>query len=587
MTLPESATLEEPNDARRAMRATGLLRMFNDRGVLESPDIQVATTLGRLAGDADEQVLLAAAVAVRAVRHGSVCVDLDTLPALAPDLPWPDPAGWVDRVRASPLCAEPHPLRFDLGLLYLDRYWREEVQVCADVLDRAAAAPPVVDETRLAAALDRLFPEHTRQRAAALQCVRSRTVVIGGGPGTGKTTTVARILALLADQAGSPLRVALAAPTGKAAARLQEAVQAAAADLGVQDRARLGELTASTLHRLLGARPGTSRLRFHRDNRLPYEVIVVDESSMVSLTLMGRLLAAVRPEARLILVGDPDQLTPVEAGAVLADIVGGLSGPAAADAAGTALPVVILDHSYRFAGAIATLAEAIRAGDGEEAVAILRSGAPEVELVDDAAHPDVRQDVVSAALAQRAAAERGDFGAALALLERHRLLCAHRSGPFGVEQWGRLVERWLAEFRGRAAEGLRYPGRPVLVTSNDRLLKLYNGDVGVTVALGAELRVAFTTVSGVALFAPSRLPEVESVYAMTVHKSQGSQFDRVTLVLPEPGSPLLTRELLYTAVTRAKDFVRIAGTEEAIREAVARPALRASGLRERLSGRVG
>ena len=335
MTLPGTAILEEPFDARRALRATGLLRIFNERGVIEAPDIQVATTLGRLVGETDEDVLLAAAVAVRAVRQGSVCVDLTTLPALAPDLPWPDAVGWADRVRASRLCAEPNPRRFDLGLLYLDRYWREEVAVCTDLLTRAATEPPVVDEVTLAPALERLFPESNRQREAALRCVRSRTVVIGGGPGTGKTTTVARILALLADQAGGPLRVALAAPTGKAAARLQEAVREAAAGLSAADRARIGELSASTLHRLLGARPGTSQLKFHRDNRLPYEVIVVDETSMVSLTLMGRLLAAVRPQARLILVGDPDQLTPVEAGAVLADIVGGLSGAAAGVIAGS------------------------------------------------------------------------------------------------------------------------------------------------------------------------------------------------------------------------------------------------------------
>ena len=417
--------------------------------------------------------------------------------------------------------------------------------------------------------------------------------MIGGGPGTGKTTTVARILALLADQPGEPMRVALAAPTGKAAARLQEAVHESAAVLGSADRDRIGELTASTLHRLLGARPGTSRLVHHRDNRLPHDVIVVDETSMVSLTLMGRLLAAVRPQARLILVGDPDQLTPVEAGAVLADIVGGLSAGSAGSTApvdasaghgapedgetASGLPVIVLNHSYRFSGAIAALADAIKAGDGDRAVAVLRSGGAEVELVPDAQEPDVRIDVVSAALELRAAAERGDIPAALARSERHRLLCAHRTGPFGVEQWGRMAERWLAEDRGRPFEGLWYPGRPVLVTSNDRLLGLYNGDVGVTVQLGDELRVAFPTGSGVAVFAPSRLPEVETVYAMTVHKSQGSQFDRVTLVLPEPGSPLLTRELLYTAVTRAKQFVRIAGTEEAIRQAVARPALRASG----------
>ncbi|MGH3632942.1 MAG: AAA family ATPase, partial [Mycobacterium sp.] len=303
-----------------AIAATGLLRTFSEAGVFEAADVHVAQRLTVLTGESDERVALATALVVRALRGGSVCVDLaeiETQVGIA-DLPWPDAGDWLAAVRASPLLGSPPVLRLFGDLLYLDRYWREEKQVCDDLL---ALLPS--RSTPKMPAFERLFPAgYEEQRQAAEIALSQAVTVLTGGPGTGKTTTVARLLALVAEQtelSGSPRpRIGLAAPTGKAAARLQEAVQHEVAKLDTADRERLGELQAMTLHRLLGSRPDTSsRFRHDRGNRLPHDVIVVDETSMVSLTMMARLLEAVRPETRLVLVGDPDQLASVEAGAVL------------------------------------------------------------------------------------------------------------------------------------------------------------------------------------------------------------------------------------------------------------------------------
>jgi exodeoxyribonuclease V alpha subunit len=346
-------------------------------------------------------------------------------------------------------------------------------------------------------------------------------------------------------------------------------------------RAQLLAAEASTLHRLLGWRPDShSRFRHHRGNRLPHDVVIVDETSMVSLSLMARLVEAVRPRARLILVGDPGQLTSIEAGAVLGDIVG-----PADDAPG----IVVLDRVHRFGGAIATLAEAIRRGDADATIDALTDAPDEVTWL--AVDPDapvaltpVHDSAVAAARAVIDAARAGDAKQALAALAGFRVLCAHRRGPYGVETWTDRIERWLAtEVEGFGAEGQWYVGRPLLVTENDYGLRLYNGDTGVVVATEqGRVSAAFERRGEVIEFSPSRLAAVDSVYAMTVHKSQGSQFAAAAVLLPDPTSHILTRELLYTAVTRARERLILAGTEEAVRVAVSRPVARASGLRWRL-----
>ncbi|MEU7816102.1 exodeoxyribonuclease V subunit alpha [Pseudonocardia sp. NPDC049154] len=636
----------DPYDLRTARTAAGLLGEFNVAGVLSAADVHVATRLGRLGGDPrgePEEVLLAVALTVRAIRNGSVCVDLaevahtvlgegeESVDVSA--LSWPEPGAWRAAVEQSPLVASGadavsgRPLRMipvagGRGLLYLDRYWAEEELVRRELRDRAATGQPEVDPDRLRNALARLFdtpagadaPQGTDlQRLAAAVAALRQVTVLAGGPGTGKTTTVARLIALLHDlheaESPSPLRVALVAPTGKAAARLGEAVAQHTAELPEEDRARVGSPAASTIHRLLGRRPGSSsRFRHDRANRLPHDVVVVDETSMVSLTLMARLLEAVRPDARLVLVGDPDQLASVEAGAVLGDLAraGGQPEPALEDrlrevgALAAADPpvvhgVVTLRHTWRFDGGIAEFAGAVQAGRADDAVALLREGRPDLEFVESdlevrepAGLDGLRADVVDASGALISAAVAGRTGEALDALERHRLLCAHRRGPYGVTRWGLEVERWLAQALPGFDEvapgqpGPWYPGRPLLVTANDYDLGLYNGDTGVVVRQGGALRAVFGRPNAPQSFAPARLGGVQTVHAMTVHRSQGSQFARVTVVLPPPDSPLLTRELLYTAVTRARTAVRIVGSEEAVRAAVARPVSRASGLRERM-----
>jgi exodeoxyribonuclease V alpha subunit len=562
MTAPQT----EAADWRRSTAATGLLRSFNEAQVLESADVLVARRLTELANETDERVALALAFVVRAVRGGSVCVDLTQIAQQVgvPDLPWPEPDSWLAAVTGSELIAEPPVLHVDgadgAGLLYLDRYWIEECRVADDVLTltamrRTGSSPPDIA---------RLFPDSYAEQRAAAQVALSRSLtVLTGGPGTGKTTTVARLLALLAEQveldggcaAKRTLRIALAAPTGKAAARL------------------------------LGSRPDTSsRFRHNRDNRLPHDVIVVDETSMVSLTMMARLLEAVRPDSRLLLVGDPNQLASVEAGAVLADLVEGL----AAAHPGADTPIATLVTPHRFGDAIGALAEAIRIGDAEKALGVLAAGGDHIEWIDsDQPTGVLRKVLVPQALALREAAALGDDSEALRTLDRHRLLCAHRRGPYGVAYWNRQTERWLAERTDMPLWAPWYPGRPVLVTANDYGLGLYNGDTGVAVLHDGVLRAVMSGATGPVELATSRLADIDTMHAMTIHKSQGSQATEVTVLLPPADSRLLTRELLYTAVTRAREKVRVIGTADQVRAAVGRRALRASGLARRLRDRAG
>jgi len=626
----------DPFDVRTARSASGLLREFNDVGVLASADVHVARRLAVLTGEVDESVVLAAALAVRAPRLGHVFVDLSRIhltatvdaddPVDLASLPWPSAESWIAAVAASRLVGEGRPLRLLGSALYLDRYWREEEQVAADLV-KLAEPDDGVDLDVLADGLARLSagedPDPSQQHAAAAAALR-RLAVVAGGPGTGKTTTVARIVVLLEEQAiargADPPLIALAAPTGKAAARLQEAVHSSSEALDVSEpiRARLLDLRASTIHRLLGWKPGShSRFRHDRTNRLPHDVVIVDETSMVALSLMARLVEAVRPDARLILVGDPGQLTSIEAGAVLGDIVGPASSgprmsatgrsvlehvtgspvPAAPEGAVEDAPIadgiVVLRTVHRFGTEIASLADAIHAGDADaviEALSLDRDAITWIAV--DAADPEVldqlsiiRAGAISSGRAVIEAARAGDASAAITALGTFRILCAHRRGPHGVATWMPRVESWLAtELPGFAAEGPWYIGRPLLVTENDHSIRLYNGDTGVVVASPTTGHpvAAFERQNEIVTFSPSRLAAVQTVYAMTIHKSQGSQFDTAAVLLPDPTSPILTRELLYTAATRAKNHLVLVGTEEAVRSAVDRPIARASGLRNRL-----
>jgi exodeoxyribonuclease V alpha subunit len=603
------SALADRHDARRALGAPGLLRVFNDAGVLATADVHVATRLAALAHEEDEAVVLAVALAVRAPRLGHVHVDLATVRRTAAvdveeevdldALPWPEPGDWAARVAASALLGPDRPLHLEGTWLYLDRYRAEERQVADDLLALAGSEPGDADVPSLADALHRLYPDDPDglQARATAAAARRRLAVVAGGPGTGKTTTVGRIVALVAERAAAagdptPL-VALAAPTGKAAARLEEAVHAEAAGLDVAPATRelLGGLRATTLHRLLGRRPDShSRFRHDRRRRLPHDLVVVDETSMVSLSLMARLAEAVRPDARLVLVGDPGQLASVEAGAVLGDVV----GPAAEDGEATgplADGIVVLQRVHRYGVGIGAVADAIRRGDADELIGLLEGEAPEVEWIaadpaeDEGALEPVRAGAVAAAEAVLAPARSGDADGALRALGAYRLLCAHRRGPHGVGAWAAGLESWLAAADEDFDPMERwYAGRPLLVTENDDELRLYNGDTGVVVQHEDRLVAAFERGGTVVTHGTTRLGAVDTAYAMTIHKSQGSQWGTVAVLLPPPGSRILTRELLYTAVTRARERLVLVGTEEAIRAAVRRPVARASGLRRRLWG---
>ncbi len=604
-------------------------------GVLSAADVHVARGLGRLAGEENEAVLLAVALAVRGPRLGHVHVDLrrirdtaavDTEEAVDLDtLAWPEPATWIPAVAASPLVAQEsaddqvRPLRMTGEWLYLDRYWTEEVQVARALQTMAAGAVEAIDPALLEQGLERVFPGQRdgRQRDAVAAAVQRPFAVVAGGPGTGKTTTVARIIALIGEQAlaaGAPLPlVALAAPTGKAAARLQTAVASEAAGLDVPEpiREQLANLPATTLHRLLGWRPGSnSRFRHNRQRRLPHDLVIVDETSMVSLSLMARLIEALRGEARLVLVGDPGQLASIEAGAVLGDIVGpAADGAATGDPAAPGLAergpaargpgahgrrrsaiadgIVVLDRGHRFGAGIGELASAIRAGDDDAVIALLRDPPAGVRwLESDVAEEQlapVREAMLAAARTMIGAARAGEAEAALEALAGFRILCAHRRGPYGVSTWTARTEGWLElELPGVVTGERWYPGRPLLVTENDYELGLNNGDTGVVIQEPGRISAAFERGGAVARYSPTRLSAVDTVYAMTIHKSQGSQFDAAAVLLPDAESRILTRELLYTAATRARHELILAGTEEVIRAAVLRPVARASGLRRRL-----
>jgi exodeoxyribonuclease V alpha subunit len=587
----------------------GLLRDVHTTGALSWADVHVAQKVAFLYGEPDQRVQLALALAVRALRAGSTCLELseighdrieaDEEAIGVPAELWPEPADWRAAIGASPLvtvgpdAGGDRPLRLVGDLLYLERYWLQESIVAAQLTSRRGRRPDGVTLPSLAAARDELLAAaDTDQAVAAVVPALAAVTVVAGGPGTGKTHTLARLLGVLWRTLPEPPLVALAAPTGKAAVRMQEALSDALVDLPDDLATALGSLQASTIHRLLGWLP-ESRSRFAHDaaNPLPHDVVVVDEASMVNVTLMARLLEALRPQARLVLVGDPDQLAPVEAGAVLADIV---AAPAPASAtlagalAGLALPpsgpVVRLRHNYRSVSSIAGLAAAVLAGDEDSVLQLATAGDPGVRFAATPAQTDLRERVGRTGAALVRAARQGRVEDALAALDEHRLLCAHRRGPYGVSFWSRQVEEWLvAALDDFDPVPTWYAGRPVLVTQNAPDLGVYNGDTGVVVDVGGgQLQACFARGSRVHRVSPYLLESVQTIHAMTVHKAQGSQFDRVTVVLPTPDSPLLTQELLYTAITRAKTEVTLIGSPESLALAVRQRARRASGLRHRL-----
>jgi len=528
--------------------------------------------------------------------------------------PLPDLAACRSILERSALCGngtEPSALVLDDTYLYLYRYHAAEQRLARAVRTRVGSSAAQSYPSAVTISLFRtLFPRMSDgstdwQAVAAASALRYGISIITGGPGTGKTRTAASILALLLQQ-NPALRIALAAPTGKAAARLGESIAEGAATLPIDDAVRSGlPREARTLHRLLGYRPWDDCFASNADNPLAYDVVVVDEASMVDLLMMDAIFAALRPGAHIILLGDPDQLASVDTGYVLGDLCRAadangdthglpleklyaeLSGehiPSTPSATALRDAVVRLQRSYRFEAhpGIAALADAVRSGDAVRAITELEDGThTDVSRSNDIDSVDALLAPILPSLDRYLSASTPED--ALHALTEFRVLCAVREGPHGVVGLNQAIEWWLRE-RGVQIRSRWYARRPVLVTANDPATGLFNGDMGVafTVDAGRSLVYFPDAAGGMRWVVPARLPEHETAWAMTVHKSQGSEFSRVVLVLPRDDSPVVTRELLYTAVTRARESVRIVGSVPVIEAALRRSITRASGLADRV-----
>lgn len=619
--------------------------IVHGRGVFHRRLAELVVTLDGRSAEAADALRLAALLTSLRLEQGRVYLDLaeeasrETLAELLPEGERPRAPAleeWLAWLRDSPAVSVDGELERPLvltanGRLYLRRYWDYERRLRAQLTARSRASG--LEAAAVRAELDRVFEppgeEIDWQRLAAALALYRKLAVITGGAGTGKTTTVVKILAAL-RQLERGARIALAAPTGKAAARLAEAIRGAKGRLTLPE-AELAAIPeqASTIHRLLGVRRHSPAFRHGRDNPLPVDCLVLDEASMVDLALMCKLVEALPAEARLIMLGDPYQLAAVEAGSVLAELAepaqdrfsaagaawlseaAGYEVPVAAEegagpaqgfddgpsgqgelfasndrtpeherfedgpsaASGTLVDTVVrLKRTHRNEGGVLALAEAIRLGQRAEAERLL--GDPAV--VDASWHAadgnwldaHLRQEL----LAWFSAYRNAEPAEALARLDRFRLLCAHREGALGASGVNERIERLLRR-RGEITPSDWYPGRPVMITRNDYALGLYNGDVGVCLAdqHGGPPRVWFAGADGPRALAPGRLPEHETVFAMTVHKSQGSEFDEVLLLLPEQRSAVVDRALLYTAVTRAKQRVRVYDPSRALAAAVGAP----------------
>ncbi len=584
---------------------------FVDAGVLSAVDVAFGAFVEALLGPglttrARRWIVLAAALASRAPQRGHVAVDLRSVAATATvdvtqpvgetggpsvdELDWPDPEAWCRLFRSVDVVggsgakalagivapAEPvlnvtgdsPPLLYRDGLLYLDRYFRYE----CDVAQRLRAMDIPLADPISSGAAEHLFEGPGLQRSAVAHALGHRLSILAGGPGTGKTFTLTRFLVALL-RARPDSTVALAAPTGKAASRMKAAMIEAAGDLSDDLADRVTSLETSTVHRLLGVGDG---IRFrHDDNHpLPHDVVIVDEVSMVSLPLMSRLLRAIKPDGRLLLVGDPNQLASVEAGAVLGDVTstaGSLVGS-----------VTTLTDARRFAvdSGIHALAEAIRRGQVDSALDLLHGTVhPDVRLVDPDRAGDVLATAVEQGRAALAEARRGNVVAAADLAGGLKVLCALRRGPNGRDRWQHQIETGvLSATTDRVHRGRWYVGRPLIVTVNDYLLNLFNGDTGIVALEDRQRRLFFPGSANPEGLPPQLLDNVDTWWAMTIHKSQGSEFDHAIVCLPEQGSAILTRELLYTGVTRARREVTLVATEQAVASAIRTPIRRATGL---------
>ncbi|MFP6665373.1 MAG: exodeoxyribonuclease V subunit alpha [Deltaproteobacteria bacterium] len=587
-------------------------------------DLRFATTLLRFEPEPSAEIFQAAALASASTGSGRVCVQLadyagrpwpqgdEASPGAGPEAGLRAPAldAWLAALRGATIVGAPgdfRPLILDgQGRLYLHRYWLYEHDLAEHLFARASGPGTGVDPAAVAASLDAIAARGMKladgQRLAVATALLRRLTIVAGGAGTGKTTIVACILRLLAEHAeDASFRVRVAAPTGKAANRLGEQLKAARERIDPEGRiAEIVDEEPATLHRLLGGAPDGVRFRHNAANPLPLHALVIDESSMVDVALMAKVVRALPAHARLILVGDPEQLPPVEVGSVFGELVGGGGRWSAAGAAGlheaTGIAVatggdapledavVVLDESFRFAAdsGIGELAAALRAGDFSRTDTLLDEGRADLRCVrSGGAEKDALLEEIAAGYAPllQALSSRASAREILSAMARFRVLAIRREGAAGIVGLNARIERHLRDHHGLRVAGPWYPGRMVMVTRNNHTLRLFNGDVGIALR-GADgrLQVFFDTGTEPRGVAPGRLSHVETVFAMTVHKSQGSEFESVCLVLPEFPSRLLTRELLYTAATRARERLLVAGPRARWAEGLANHLPRTSAL---------
>ncbi len=548
------------------------LEHFRSHGVVSRDDIAAVTMFVEMARrDGAEQPMrlacLAMCLAMRTVRDGHTCVDFNRIREWAAglDLLGEDSSAWPTKVAtwtkalvaADRLVGPPgsrRPFILDGSRLYLGRSYDEESAIASTVHKRAA---------------------------------QQRLQILLGGPGTGKTTKVAHDLvayfsSLPAD--APPPRLALAAPTGKAAARMSEVLRQRCLDAGASETV-LAAVTAEparTVHKLLGYNPSRARrYTFHAGNPLPYDMVIVDEASMLSSAFMHHLLVAVRPEALVRLVGDPDQLASVDAGTVLGDLAVFGNDALRQSPLHSCIETLTTIHRAEAAEIIA-LAAAIRDNASHTAFEVLASGSSAVAWVDPSDRSGLDNaiaDVVAHAEALRTAARRRSAAEVLTTKSQLQVLCAHRDGPMGVSGWNSRIEKRMAIPAGDPW----YAGRPLMITRNSRALGLANGDVGVVVPQGKRMEAIFGLPDDLTSVPVTRLEDVATVHALTIHKSQGSEYDHAVIVLPEQPSRIVTRELLYTGVTRARRKVTVIGPRDVIEAAISTPIRRATGLAERLA----
>jgi exodeoxyribonuclease V alpha subunit len=557
---------------------------------------QFASFIQRKDNRDDELIVFTAALLSEAVSQGHVCLNLagvgeqgNALDKLLPQRV----DDWIKHLRQSHLIGHVNDLApmilTDSGLLYLYRYWHDEQQV-AMLIKRRLQAMPIVDEDQLKQGFSQWHSLESGhdidwQKIAVLMALTRQFCVISGGPGTGKTTIVLKLLELFLNQSVD-LRIALAAPTGKAAARLQQAIET------IDQQ----QIEAKTLHRLLAISEANLQGRYNADNPLPVDVLIIDEASMIDISLMAILLKALPQSTQLILLGDSQQLASVESGAVLANLCKqpprfsesfgqqvatftGMNLPSDAVSSPLVDSIVLLQHSYRFdeKSLIGKLASKVKAGDDNAVINYLLTNP---ENIWDPQHDQaaIQQQVMHfyqdffEAVKTKQSAET-----CLKLFEQGRVLCALKQGPESVDSVNYLIERALSKQGWRIYQGF-YHGRPIIITQNDYRQRLFNGDTGIVMIDDrGHLAACFSGAEGLRWIALNRLPAHETAYAMTVHKSQGSEFEKVCILLPVQPSPLLTRELFYTAVTRAKEQIMILASENSLRQTVSSQHLREMG----------